>query len=74
MDYENLEQFKQIVDGFMRYHNLMGIELLFNYTDDKLTMRACGRGMVHPEGTALAGLELWESINDMLRPGDKVKF
>jgi hypothetical protein len=71
MDYENVEQFKQYVEGFMLYHGLRGIELLRPYPDNKLTLRACGEGMVHPEGTILAGVELWESLNDILQGDDK---
>nr|WP_192963072.1 hypothetical protein [Clostridium sp. MCF-1] len=71
MDFKNMEMFKQYVEGFMQYHNLRGIELLRPYPDNSLMVRACGKGMVHPEGTVLEGVELWESINDILKDDDK---
>lgn len=67
MDFQNLNKFKEYVEGFMKYHNLIGIEMLLSSADNDPVFRACGEGMIHPSGGALEGVEIWMSLDSILK-------
>lgn len=71
MDLNDIEGFKKLVENFMKHHNLRGMEVLIPYHEQKLGFRICGKGMVHPKGTPLEGVDLWEGMNHFLNSEDK---
>lgn len=61
-----VEQVSQYVGEFMKENQLRGMEFLI-CNDGELCIRAAGKGMLHPKGTVLEGMEIWESIQDILK-------
>ena len=64
-DYSDVEGFKLLAEGFMKYHGLRGLEVLVPYVDDQVCFRACGKGR-HK-----TGIEIWSGMNDMLKGDDR---
>jgi hypothetical protein len=65
MDYKNVDEFKEIVEGFMRYHNLVGIEMFF-YNDKDISFRVAGEGILNPPGAPREGMQVWEGMQEYL--------
>lgn len=64
MERLSIEAFKQYVEEFMVKNNLRGLEVIRPSYTDEIYFRAAGKGR-HD-----TGLEIWSSINDMLKGED----